>query len=134
MEETIESGEDFIEHYGVPGMKWGVRKSRQELRGYGTSSNQSRRARKSEKKVAKAQKRYDRKLKKNWASAYNSAADYANQELIPKINKKYEKYDFSDLNTPSKKRAYDRYINEYTDSFNKRYDEIVIEMFGKRPS
>lgn len=129
-------------HFGVKGMKWGVRRNRSTTTSNGkTGSRQSfkekRIVKKEEKQKAKnlkkAQKDWDKNYEKNYVKAYNNAADIANKKLIPEINKKYANVDFSNLNDPKVKAVYEKYINEYEEQFNsvfqKQYDEIV----GKRP-
>lgn len=113
--------DEFLAHAGVKGMKWGKRKAVES-------------APLSGKKLAKAQKKYDKKVKKNWVKTYNETAAYANDVLIPKINKKYAGVDFSNLNDPKIKKTYDKYVNEYDSMFNKAYDKKVSELFGERPS
>lgn len=75
-------------------------------------------------------------MKKNWAKAYNKAADYANRVLIPQINEKYtRKYGVNWFSEASKNNAenYQRYMKEYEDLFNQTYNETLESMIGKRP-
>lgn len=129
-------------HFGVKGMKWGVRRNRSTTTPNGkTNSRQSfkenriakKEAKQKAKNLKKAQKDWDKNYEKNYMKAYNNAADIANKKLIPEINKKYANVDFSNLNDPKVKAAHEKYINEYEEQFNsvfqKQYDEIV----GKRP-
>ena len=54
-----------------------------------------------------------------FSKAYNKAAEIANETLIPEINAKYEKYDFSNIeNNPAMKIIYDQYMEEYESKFN----------------
>ena len=54
-----------------------------------------------------------------YLTAYNKAVTVANETLIPKINAKYEQYDFSDIeNNPAMKLIYDQYVEEYENEFN----------------
>lgn len=103
-------------HYGVKGMRWGVRKQPEQKVAYSTDRT-----------VRKAQKKYDRNLKRNWHKAYNKAADYANKVLIPEINKKYSSADLKNEAT------YKKYVNEYYKKFDKVYQQEVKNMFGERP-
>lgn len=129
-------------HFGVKGMKWGVRRNRSTTTSNGkTGSRQSfkekrivkKEAKQKAKNLKKAQEDWDKNYEKNYMKAYNKAADIANKKLIPEINKKYANVDFSNLNDPKVKATYEKYINEYEEQFNsvfqKQYDEIV----GKRP-
>ena len=60
----------------------------------------------------------------NYIEAYNRAADRANNDLIPKINAKYEEYDFSKREIdPEIKAVYNQYIGEYQNEFDKMLEE-----------
>ena len=88
-------------HFGVKGMKWGVRRAE----------------RKAARKTKKAQKKWDKNTSRNWWKAYNDAADYSNKNFIDKLNKKYEKYDWT-KNDENTKKAYKAYVTEYANGFN----------------
>lgn len=105
-------------HHGVKGMKWGVRRKLQD--------------KKAAKKLAKAQKEWDDNVEKNWHKAYNKAADEA-EVAAKEINKKYEKYDFSDLSDPKTKAVHDKYVEEYMKKWDALLQKNYDEMFGKRP-
>lgn len=96
------------------------------------SSSSSNQPVRNERQLAKAQKRYDRTVSKpkNLMDAYNRAGERANNELIPRINKKYSKYDFSD---PRNKKVYDRYMAEYQNEFDRLWAEELEKKHGKRP-
>lgn len=140
----------YLEHHGILGMKWGVRRyqpypKRQGSKGTfkgkkkGESPRDKRRAAKN---LKREQKAYDENVRKNYHHAYNKAAKYANETLIPQINKKYGKYDWTKLDTtniddpkgdPKLVEAWTKYINEYEASFNKVLNEEYDKMFGQRP-
>jgi hypothetical protein len=121
--------DDFLEHYGIPGMKWGKRKGSSD-----SSEASPRQQKKALKQLGKDQKAYDKNVNKNWHKAYNETAELARTKLIPAINKKYDKYDFSNIdNDPKMKKVFDKYINEYDESFNKALKTKVSDMFGERP-
>ena len=119
-----------IYHFGVKGMKWGVRRYQNKD---GTLTNAGRN--RYQKDIVKADKKRDKAIKKNWTKSYNSAADRINKEVIPALNKKYEKYDFSKRYTDKRiNDAYKKYINEYVDSFNSIYLSEITSRFGTSAS
>ena len=96
-----------VYHHGIKGMKWGVRRY-QNADGSLTPAGK---------------KRQEKQFKK----------EYANKVLIPKINKKYEKYDFSNMDDPKVKRIYDKYINEYQTMFKDTFNTKMKDLIGDRP-
>ena len=116
-------------------MKWGVRRTQSQL-GHdtdGTNSKKSKRQLKAEaKQLKKDQKAWDKNFNKNWSKAYNKAADESTK-IADQVNKKYEKFDFSDLSDPKVKKAYDQYIEEYMSQWEDLLQRNYDEMFGKRP-
>lgn len=124
--------ENHFKHIGILGMHWGRRKSPERI----TADNA--------KKLKKAQDEWDKKRRNtsNYIKAYNKAADYANNVLIPKINKKYGKYNWSSLDTsdpynpkgdPKLVRSYKRYLKEYEKSFSDIFEKSFTELIGERP-
>ena len=116
-------------------MKWGVRRTQAQLGNDtgGANSKKSKRQLKAEaKELKKDQKAWDKNFNKNWTKAYNKAADESTK-IADQVNKKYEKFDFSDLSDPIVKRAYDQYIEEYMSQWEDLLQRNYDEMFGKRP-
>ena len=64
-------------HYGVKGMKWGVRRY-QNADGTLTQKGKARQV----KLTKKAQKKWDKNTRKHWVEGYNKAADYSNNNFI----------------------------------------------------
>lgn len=140
----------YLRHYGVKGMKWGVRKQREPSRvarsihdssrkavesgsysktalKVGAAINKSNAKRMSARQLKKKQKAYDKNVRKNWYKAYNNAANIANTKLIPEINSKYSPEDLKD------KKILEKYHAEYQRRFNEIYQMEFDKMFGARP-
>lgn len=158
-----------LTHFGILGMHWGHHNSKSDNKGLATASKKeirdqriasfkkgtlrdhltvgeqhymAKQDKKQKKEKEKAQKKWDKNFNENWYKAYNEAANYSNSVLIPAINKKYGKYDFSSLDTedaynpkgdPKLVKAYKRYINEYDTKFADLLQQKYDNMFGKRP-
>lgn len=109
-------------HYGVKGMKWGVRR-------YQNADGKARQA----KQTKKAQKKWDKNARKNWVKSYNKAVDYSNNNFIDKLNEKYKDYDFSDPTDKKIQKVYKRYVEEYVNGFNSILEKSYREVLGDRP-
>ena len=81
----------------------------------------------------KEQKAYDKAVSdpRNRVKAYNDTVDYANNVLIPKINKKYSKIIKTDdwADDPN----YGKYIREYEETFTKMMSKKYEEIVGRNP-
>lgn len=126
---------DTLEHFGVRGMKWGVRRTDAQL------------AKASGKKEPKMSKLKDAKgdaiskddvkwskaagRTKEGIKAYNQAAKKMNDEHIERINNKpeYKNQDFT-KDSPTRQK----YYKEYGDTFLKEFSSSLKEQFGESPS
>lgn len=124
LEERIE---DFLEHSGVKGMKWGRRKANGAYRN-----------------LSKAQSKYDRTVSKNWWRANNLAADDVNSgrnNLLAKSNSKISRIlkkegvtRIDAIQSSTGMRAYDKVIREHQEAFNALLQTKVVDLYGERPS
>lgn len=113
----IDDPDHDIEHYGVKGMKWGVRKS--EYR------SMPREQRKQVRKDYRIAKKYRKRVYKNAASIHNAAADRHDPE-VDKLNKRYE-------SQPDNRETYSRYLKEYQKGWNDTLISEAIRKVGSMP-
>lgn len=123
-------------HFGVKGMKWGIRKKRDS----GPSSiNKSLRARRLEAleqkkhkaELKKRQDAWDKNVKANAYKVYNKAADNMDEQLDA-YNKRWSEV-FKGTRDWSTHKDYSKYIQEWEDMFDREYSRLFIEYFGERP-
>ena len=105
-----DSIEDILAHWGIKGMKWGVRKDRSSDGGSD---------------MKKALRAWDEGVssRKNLTRAMNQASKEMNETHLPRINKKYETLDVKD---PKTYTEYFKEVSEaYSDSATKAFGNIV---------
>ena len=114
----VDDPDHDIEHYGVKGMKWGVRKSEYK--------SMSRKDRKQARKDYREARRYRRNIYNHVPSIHNSAADRFDPEL-DKMNKRYGEH------LTDTRETYNKYLNEYKDTWNKMLVSEAIAQVGSMP-
>lgn len=112
-------------HWGVKGMKWGVRRY-QNADGSLTPAGKKRQAKleaKEQKRLRKKQSAWERNVNDNWVDAYNSAAD--------KVNKRLKSFneEWGDRAGVDNKA----YTKAYCDMWNEIYVKELESTFGKAP-
>lgn len=117
--------DDFLQHFGVKGMQWGVRKD-------SSSAPTGRQA----KKLAKADKKWQKNIytMKGAVKVHNATAERMNRDL-PAFNERARtKYPNSDIiNKPNHKDT-KAYLKEYGDLVVKNTAEAIKEVHGSSPS
>lgn len=111
---------DYMYHYSVKGMKWGVRRARKK---------QARMEAKQQKKNQKEQREFYSNVYKNWTNSYNKATDKFNAD-VHKINDKYKDDKFDD--NFSTKRG-QQCIKELNSMWQKHYSQALLDDFGPEP-
>lgn len=104
---------EFLEHHGVKGQKWGVRRQ--------------------EKRVAKADKKFEKGVDSStYFKVYNSMADRMNKGEIDRINNdpRFKNRDVSDINDPITKA----YHKEYSDTATRILNEASNSIIGTNAS
>lgn len=113
--------DEFLEHYGTKGMKWGVRKDR---------GHEGQRAK--TKKIEKLDRKFIRdsqSVSTTW-KVHNYAADKMNNEHLPRLNKKYEGNDFL-RDSPTRRRYYKEVQESYLDSLQEGANALGVSASGK---
>lgn len=110
---------DELVHYGVKGMKWGVRRY-QNKDGSLTA--------KGRKRLVDAQKSWEKDVSENWHTAYNSAARKHNRE-VDAYNAKWKGVDVRVRNSENRKK----YLKEFCERFNEIYVTELKARFGDSP-
>lgn len=113
MSQTADRGREALMHYGVKGMRWGVRNS-------DSSGGISR-------KTARADKKFEKQTRsaKTMIKVYNNAVVHANKYDVDRINNK-AKYKDKDFSLPSKLR--DEYYKEHQDAFNNALEKSARDL------
>lgn len=113
--------EEALEHFGIKGMRWGIRKDRRSSSGSSGSKEKS----------------YDMKAQRAWArtasdtrayiKVYNRTADRMNNGLIEEINNRHKGKLKGDDTDP---KDYDAYLKDYRSTFDKVANEELAKQLG----
>lgn len=128
---------DVIEHFGVKGMKWGVRRTDAQLAKGKTPKSEKLTKVKDARgdQLTKGDVKWNRSTMstKKGIQAYNKSAKEMNDTHIARINNKPE-YKDKNFNDPKNSKLRDKYYKEYTDTFEKSFNKNLTEAFGESPT
>lgn len=117
--------EVILQHHGVKGMKWGVRRY-QNPDGSLTDAGKKRVSKQYKKYAIKGQRSLDNNYQDRYFKAYNKAADDMNNGLIEKYNRDYDK-------KLGAKAANHDYGNDkaYNDGYEKLFNDRLKKHFAQ---
>lgn len=116
MTDYVKDGEEFLQHYGAKGMKWGVRKDRGNV---GTIAKNS--------KIRRLDRKFERNLNKastHRAIAAKATANYRNTDM-KRINKKRM---YSGKKVQRDELLKRKYMAEHRQAMLKHMDKVAAEM------
>jgi 2'-5' RNA ligase len=126
--------EEFLQHFGVKGMRWGVRRDRSASSGSTKAEKRSAKlSAKTDRQVQRADKRFDKRARRgsDYFKVYNTAADKMNRTEIVRINNKPQ-YKGQDFRKDSPLRR--KYYKEMSDTFEKALNEASTSIIGTNAS
>jgi len=140
VDDSSDIGEEFLEHYGVKGMHWGITRDPQTgVRPIAKSLDESRfgsAAKKNtqrymDKQDAKADKKFTKKAitARGYAQDYNVMADKMNSTEIDRINND-PRFKGHDMRAPSSVR--DDYYNEYSRTATRILNQASADRLGSQ--
>lgn len=126
--------EEILQHHGIKGMKWGVRRQSSSSGGGSRGDRKTaKRTAKSERQLKRADKRWEKNAGRmgDYLKVYNAAADRMNATEIVRINNKPQ-YKGKNLNKAGPLR--DKYYKEYADTFTKALNDSSTALVGTNAS
>ncbi|HPE27626.1 MAG TPA: hypothetical protein PLM10_02050 [Saccharofermentans sp.] len=118
-----------LTHFGVKGMRWGVRKA--------SSNTSSKMSKKTDPLrgdlMTKADVKWQKKSKnlRKGIAAYNQAADAMNNTHIPRLNNKPE---YKGVNLFKNPKVMAKYNAEYSKVFDSEFSKALNNVYGSSPS
>ena len=116
--------ENYLAHYGIKGMKWGVRRY-QNKDGTLTAKGKKRLSKDFKDLTNKAREDLDKNSTKRYVDAYNKAADDMNNGLIDKYNADYDKK----LGSKAKGHDYEN-DKDYNDGYEKLFSDRFVKYYN----
>lgn len=134
----METYSEYIEHYGVLGMKWGVHRTSKERRDYrqlnrrvsAAEDNLRNRARlevKARKDIRKEKKRYKRSMQRPYLSRKKKLARI--DEATRAVSQAMKEYEFSKAELDRAERIYEsqaKKLNQHVDDMVKKYGQETV--------
>ena len=113
MIDTIYSDPNFLQHYGVKGMKWGVRKDEYKTAKRNKRTAKSIQAKKDFHKVKSTYKRDKKIARTSYNIAYKTAYDFSTRHPISQFIKNSENYEISNALWSDASRLGEEYVKNY---------------------
>lgn len=117
MEENKRTAMDVIEHHGILGMKWGVRRY-QNADGTLTESGKKHYSKEYKKYASKATNDYQKSSQKIYVDAYNKSAREQNENMAKKDKNKYSVDEWNKM-----------WEDSFQELFDKNYADAKLQFF-----
>lgn len=120
--------QDELVHFGVKGMRWGVRNASKPV-----SPKMSKKRDSRGDLMTKDDAKWSKKANniRKGIEAYNQTADVMNSTVIPRINSKPE---YRNVNLNKNPKLMAKYNKEYSDIFDAEFNKALTRVYGTSPS